>query len=309
MLRVVFMGTPDFAARSLEALYEKHEVLAVVTQPDKPKGRGKKMLPPPVKELALSHGTDVLQPKSAKDGVLLEHLKFYKPDVLVVVAYGKILPKDVLETAPYGAVNIHGSILPKLRGAAPVQRSIINGDKTCGITSMLMNEGMDTGDMLIKREVEIGENETFGELFERLSHIGAEVLLETLEGLEAGSLTPEKQDESQATYAPMIDKETERINWNDSAYNIINLARGLDPAPGAFSLWKGQNIKFFRLTKDDSQYVGAPGEVVHTDKRSFSIMTGEGAVKAGEVQLQGKKRMDAGSFMRGNKIEVGDVFE
>ena len=309
MLKAVFMGTPDFAARSLEALYEKHEVLTVVTQPDKPKGRGKKMIPSPVKELALSHGTDVLQPKSAKDGELLESLKAYKPDVLVVVAYGKILPKDILEYAPYGSINIHGSILPKLRGAAPIQRSIINGDKTCGVTSMLMDEGMDTGDMLIKREVRIGEDETFGELFERLSHVGAQVLLETLEGLEAGTLTPEKQDEAEATYAPMIDKETERINWNDSAYNIINLARGLDPQPGAYSTWKGQNIKFFRLKEDSGEYEGVPGQVVHTDKKSFSIMTGEGAVKAGEVQLQGKKRMDAGSFMRGNKIEIGDVFE
>lgn len=309
MLNVVFMGTPDFAAKSLEALYEKHNVLAVVTQPDKPKGRGKKLLFSPVKELALSHGTDILQPVSAKDGVLEAEIKKYSPDVIVVVAYGKILPKSILDSAPMGSINIHGSVLPKLRGAAPIQRALINGDESCGITSMLMNEGMDTGDMLIKREVKINEDETFGELFERLSYVGAEVLLETLEGLSENKIIPEKQNEDEATYAPMIDKNTEKINWNDSALNIINLSRGLDPSPGAYALLNGENIKLFRLKKDENLYEGVPGQVVYKDKKSFSIMTGDGALKVGEIQAQGKKRMDSGAFMRGRQLNIGDIFE
>ena len=307
-MRVVFMGTPEFAVPCLQKLIDLgHEVTGVFTQPDKPKGRHGILTPPPVKELAALHSIEVFQPTKMRDGTALEMLKKADPELVIVVAYGKILPKEILEYPKYGCINIHASLLPKLRGAAPIQWSVINGCKETGVTSMQMDEGLDTGDMLIKGVLEIGENETAGELHDRLSVLGADILEKTLEALEKGELSPEKQNHDEFTYAPMLSKELSPIDWNKSASEIHNQVRGLYPWPCATSVLNGKNVKIHKTVLSDAQGANA-GEIIESGKR---LIVSCGDIKCVEIltiQAEGKKAMSAADFLRGNPAEEGSFF-
>ncbi|MBQ3692471.1 MAG: methionyl-tRNA formyltransferase [Clostridia bacterium] len=301
------MGTPDFAVPSLEALAqsEKYNVKAVYTQPDKPVGRKRILTPPDVKVCAEKYNMDVFQPTTFKDEAVVEELKAFAPDVIVVIAYGKILPKTVLDIPKYGCVNIHGSLLPKLRGAAPIQRAVIDGEEETGVTSMLMDVGLDTGDMLIKESVKILPNETAGELFDRLSKLGTKVLFETLEKIENGTVTREKQDDSLSTYAAMLSKEESVIDWNLSAKSVHNKVRGMNPWPVAVTVFKGKKLKIFKTKVCEKN--GTPGKVISVSPPI--VACGEGSVELLEVQLEGKKLMSAADFFRGQRIAAGDVIE
>ena len=302
------MGTPDFAVKPLEALIEaNHEVVGVFTQPDKPVGRKAILTPPPVKVVAQDNNIPVYQPNSLKNGVGTSVLEELKPDVVIVVAYGKILPKDFLDYPKYGCINIHGSILPEYRGAAPIQRSVLDGKEFAGVTSMQMDVGLDTGDMLLVEKTKIGENETSGELYERLTVIGAELLVKTLEALEKGELTPEKQDDSKSTYAAMLDKSMSPVDWSKSAQEIHNQIRGLDPWPVALTTLDGKNLKLFRSSVRDDLGSGKPGEAIVL-KNGLGVFCGDGkAVLISEVQYEGKKRMNAADFFRGHSIERNTI--
>lgn len=303
-MNIVFMGTPDFAVPSLKALTEcgKHNVIAVYTQPDKPVGRKKVLTAPPVKQLAVEKGINVYQPSTFKDAQAVEELKSLSPDIIIVIAYGKLLPQSVLDIPKYGCVNIHGSLLPKLRGAAPIQRSVINGDIETGITSMQMDAGLDTGDMLLAEKTEILPDETSGELFDRLAPLGAKVLLETLDAMEKGTIHPIKQDGSMSTYASMLSKEETVIDWNMQAESIHNKVRGMNPWPVAVTLFNGKKLKIYR-TKVCSKK-GEPGSVISVNPPT--VACGEGSVELLEVQLEGKNRMSAEDFFRGQRIQNGD---
>lgn len=308
-MRTVFMGTPDFAVPCLQKLFDCGcEVCGVFTQPDKPKGRHGVMTPPPVKELALKMGVPVFQPTKMKDGTALEMLKSVEPELVIVVAYGKILPKEILEYPKYGCINIHASLLPKLRGAAPIQWSIINGCKVTGVTSMQMDEGLDTGDMLIKRETEIGENETAGELHDRLSEIGALVLEETINALKEGTLSPQKQNHAEFTYAPMLSKEMSPTDWNLSARDVHNKIRGLSPWPSATARLAGKTVKLIGSALTD-EYGSKPGEVVAADKRLLVACGDLRCIEITVLQAENKKAMPAADYLRGNPIEKGSCFE
>lgn len=305
-MRIIFMGTPDFAVASLEALIEAgHEIISVFTQPDKPKGRGHKMQFSPVKEAAVKHNIEVFQPQTLKDAAIQEQIVKSDPEIIVVAAYGKILPKKVLDIPKFGCVNVHGSILPKYRGAAPIQWSVINGEKYAGITTMYMGEGLDTGDILLTRKTEIGENETSGELFERLSHIGAELLVETIDKLQNNEVAPQKQDESQAVYAPMLSKELALIDWNRTAESIRNLIRGLNPQPAAFTLLDGAKFKIF--SADILEASGTPG-AIFTANKSICVYCADKALRLGEIQAENGKRMMSGVYLLGHPIKEGSVF-
>ena len=306
-MNIVFMGTPDFAVPSLEALAqsEKYNVKAVYTQPDKPVGRKRILTPPDVKICAEKYNIDVFQPTTFKDEAVVEELKAFAPDVIVVIAYGKILPKTVLDIPKYGCVNIHGSLLPKLRGAAPIQRAVIDGEEETGVTSMLMDVGLDTGDMLIKESVKILPDETAGELFDRLSKLGTKVLFETLEKIENGTVTREKQDDSLSTYAAMLSKEESVIDWNLSAKSVHNKVRGMNPWPVAVTVFKGKKLKIFKTKVCEKN--GTPGKVISVSPPI--VACGEGSVELLEVQLEGKKLMSAADFFRGQRIAAGDVIE
>lgn len=296
------MGTPDFAAKSLKSLIDsKYNVCAVFTQPDKPKGRGYKLTPSEVKKLALENKIEVFQPAKLKTGEAFDIIKELNPDIIVVVAYGKILPKEIIEFPKYGCINVHGSLLPKYRGAAPIQWSVINGERKTGVTTMYMDEGLDTGDMILKEETDILENETSGELYERLSVLGAKLLIKTIEEIESGSTKREKQDNNNFSYAPMLNKDMALIDWNKSADEIHNLIRGLNPWPIAFSYIKGKRVKIYKSCI--SNLVGKiPGEVI--SEKPFVIACGENtAIELLEVQYEGKKRMSSEDFLRGYKIE------
>ncbi len=296
------MGTPDFAAKSLKSLIDsKYDVCAVFTQPDKPKGRGYKLTPSEVKKLALENNIEVFQPAKLKTGEAFDIIKELNPDIIVVVAYGKILPKEIIEFPKYGCINVHGSLLPKYRGAAPIQWSVINGERKTGVTTMYMDEGLDTGDMILKEETDILENETSGELYERLSVLGAKLLIKTIEEIESGSTKREKQDNNNFSYAPMLNKDMALIDWNKSADEIHNLIRGLNPWPIAFSYINGKRVKIYKSCI--SNLVGkVPGEVI--SEKPFVISCGENtAIELLEVQYEGKKRMSSGDFLRGYKIE------
>ncbi len=305
-MKVVFMGTPDFAVPALKALYEsKHEVVAVFTQPDKPKGRGYKLMPPPVKELAMEMGTPVYQPESLKKdpAAAVEILRQYEPDVIVVAAYGKILPKEVLDFPKYYCVNIHGSLLPKYRGAAPIQRAVLNGDKVSGVTTMKMAQGLDTGDILLVSETEIGENETSAELFDRLSQMGAELMLETLEKID--SITPQPQNEDEACYAAMLSKDMCPIDFEKSAFEVHKQICGLSDWPCATTTVGGKLLKVYKSEIVNSDKVmGKPGTIV--DEKSFSVACGKGAVSFKIVQAQGSKRMSADDYLRGKPVKKGE---
>lgn len=319
MLNVLFMGTPDFAEESLKAIYNAgYNILGVVTNPDRPKGRGMKMMASPVKEFAIEKNIPVYQPeKVRKNEEFIEIVKNLKPDVICVVAYGKILPKEILDIPELGCINVHGSLLPEYRGAAPIQWAVLNGDKTTGVTTMYMDVGMDTGDMILKQEVEIGEDETTGELWDRLSIIGGELLVKTLEQIEAGTAPREKQGEH-FTMAPMLDKSQAKIDWkNKTAQEIKNLVRGLNPIMGAFTYLNGKKIKFWKVDvansigyDSDNLKMIKNGTVLVSDQRDgLFIKTADGILKVIEIQGENAKKMNIGDFLRGNQINEFEIFE
>lgn len=303
-MRVIFMGTPDFSVGTLQALIDAgHEVVLAVTQPDKPKGRGKSMQFPPVKEAALEHGIEVYQPRRVREPECVEYLRSFDADIIVVVAFGQILPKEILEMPKYGCVNVHASLLPKYRGAAPIQWAVINGEKVSGVTTMRMDEGLDTGDMILKKETPIGENETYGELHDRLKEIGAEALVETIALIEQGKAPREKQDDSLSSYAPMLDKKIAKLDFNKPAQQLHNLIRGLSPWPVAHTTVGGKLLKVHRAVLSSGK--GEPGEVI--DSKKFIVACKEGALELLEVQMEGGKRMKGEDFLRGRKPErLGD---
>ncbi len=339
-MKIIFMGTPDFAKESLEAVYNSgNEILAVVTNPDKPKGRGMKMTISPVKEFALEKNLKILQPsKVRKNEEFIEGIKGMQPDLLCVVAYGKILPKELLDIPKYGAINVHGSLLPQYRGAAPIQWAVLNGDKKTGITTMFMDEGMDTGDMILKEETEIGDNETTGELWERLSKIGSKLLVETINKIDCvknkenktldeikEEIGAEKQGENYSL-APMLSKEMAKIDWQKKGVEIKNLVRGLNPIMGAYcflenkkiKLWKVQVLNLEELEQKFSEIKDymprmekvEPGTVLFADKKKgLFVKTIDGVIEVLEIQGENAKKMDVKSFLNGNDIHAGEIFE
>lgn len=300
------MGTPEFAVASLRALIEsEHEVVAVVAQPDKPKGRGHRITPPPTKVLAQEHNITVLQPEKIKNQEFYDQLQYLNPDLICVTAYGKILPKEILELPPHGCINVHASLLPKYRGAAPINWAIVRGETVTGITTMLMDEGMDTGDMLLKQELPISDDDNAGTISDKLSQMGGDLLIKTIEQLKEGKLSPTKQDESEATYAPMLKKSDGEIDWGKAAIEIHNLIRGMNPWPGTFTKLAGKSLKIFRT--EIVQGEGNPGEVISSDKYSLTVATGQGALGILELQLEGNKRLDVKSFVAGHPIVEGTL--
>lgn len=309
-MRVIFMGTPDFAVPSLEALLTKHEVVLVVTQPDKPKGRGKKMVPTPVKACALEHGIPVLQPEKVKEPEFVEQLRSYESDLIAVTAFGQILSEPILEMPKYGCINVHGSLLPKYRGAAPMQWSIIDGEKVTGITTMYMAKGLDSGDMLLKAEVEITDEDTFATIHDKMAVTGANLLLDTLDQLEAGTLERIPQDHDAATYAPMITKETGHIDWSKNRQDIINLIRGLNPVPAAYTIYEEEVLKIFGAVISDVQADDAAnGEIVAVVKKGFVVKCGDGCLLITEVQARGGKRMMTDAYLRGHAMKEGILLQ
>jgi methionyl-tRNA formyltransferase len=307
-MRIVFMGTPKIGASVLEALSRKHEIALVVTQPDKAAGRGGKIQVSPVKELALAKGIPVFQPGKIRLPENVEAIKALNADVAVVAAYGQILAKPILEAPKHGCVNVHASLLPKLRGAAPANWAIINGDKEAGVTIMQMDAGIDTGDMILARKTEISQTDTAGTLLDRLAEIGAEAILEALDMIEAGTAQRVPQDHAQNTYAPMVSKETGRIDWNKSAIEIANLIRGLNPAPGAFAALKGEALKIWEAEPAESEPGHKPGEVIGSSKRGLLVKTGDGALLLAKVQAAGSKAMPAADYFRGHPMPEGSSF-
>ena len=309
-MKVIFMGTPEFSVGTLEALIEAgHEVALVVTQPDKPKGRGGKMQYTPAKEAALKHGIPVFQPKRVREPECVEELKQYNADIIVVIAFGQILPKEILEMTPYGCVNVHASLLPKYRGAAPIQWAVIDGEEVSGVTTMQMDEGLDTGDMLLKTEIRLDETETGGSLHDKLAAAGAELCVRTLKGLEEKTVVPEAQGESPTAYARMLDKKLGNIDWSRDAGSIERLIRGLNPWPSAYTNWDGKVMKIWeaKAEKREAETGGVPGTVISVEKDGFCVETGDGVLKVLALQIPGKKRMDADAFLRGYEIAEGTV--
>ena len=311
-MKAVFMGTPDFAVPTLQKMIDMGiEITAVVTQPDKAKGRGKKVIYSPVKECALAHDLPVYQPvRIRKEPEFIQTLRDMQPDVIVVVAFGQILPKEILDIPRLGCVNVHASLLPKFRGAAPIQWSIIDGEEVTGVTTMLMDVGLDTGDMLLKAEIPMDPKETGGSLHDKLAAVGGELLEKTLIGLEAGTIVPEKQDDSQAgEYARMLDKELGHIDFNQPAVVIERLIRGLNPWPSAYTYIDGKTLKIWEAEVLDRNYGCEYGEVAEVTRNCLIIQTGIGALSVKSVQLQGKKRMDIAAFLNGYTIEKGTRFD
>lgn len=305
-MNIVFMGTPDFAVPTLEKLARSnHNIAAVITQPDKPVGRKQILTPPDVKVCAEKYGLTVSQPETLRDENSYKEIKAYNPDVIVVVAYGKILPKNILDIPKYGCVNVHGSLLPKYRGAAPIQQAVLNGDKVTGVTTMYMGEGLDTGDILMTRETEIGENETSAQLFDRLALLGADLLLDTLAGLEDNSITPVKQDEAKATHTVKITKEMCPIDWTKSASEIHNQVRGLQTWPVASAKLNGKDVKIHSTLFCDKN--GEAGKIISVNP--LTVACGKDSLIIKELQLSGKKRMDSKSFLLGHPLSIGDKFE
>ena len=322
-MRIVFMGTPDFSVPALKALVEAgHQVIAVVTQPDKPKGRGKEVQMTPVKIQAMEYGIPVYQPAKVREASFVEVLKGLEADVYVVIAFGQILPKAVLELPKYGCINIHASLLPKYRGAAPIQWCVIDGERETGITTMMMDVGLDTGDMLEKAVIPIEEKETGGSLHDKLSMAGGDLICSTLKKLEEGTLVRTPQTDEGTCYAKMLTKSLGDIDWNQGAVSIERLIRGLNPWPSAYTMWNGKTIKIWaadviagREAADFLSESGvpaetgtAPGTVVCSDKRGLVVSTGGGLLSIRELQMEGKKRMDTPAFLRGYPIPAGDVF-
>lgn len=312
MKNVVFMGTPDFAVGTLKALLDsEYKVQAVFTQPDKPKGRGKSMQMTPVKEVAMEAGIPVHQPRRIREPENLEILKQYNPDVIVVVAFGQIIPEKILNLAPYGCINVHGSLLPKYRGAAPIQWAVIDGEKESGVTTMRMDAGLDTGDMILKERIPLEEKETGGSLFDKLSEAGAQLLLKTLRALEDGTATYEKQpEESPTAYAGMLTKQMGLIDWTKPAKEIECLIRGLNPWPSAYTTYHGKTLKIWAADVGTDAVSGEtiiPGTILEVTKKTLKIQTGEGVLSIKELQLEGKKRMEVDAFLRGFAVNTGEV--
>ena len=322
-MRIVFMGTPDFSVPALKALVEAgHQVIAVVTQPDKPKGRGKEVQMTPVKIQAMEYGIPVYQPAKVREASFVEVLKGLEADVYVVIAFGQILPKAVLELPKYGCINIHASLLPKYRGAAPIQWCVIDGERETGITTMMMDVGLDTGDMLEKAIIPIEEKETGGSLHDKLSMAGGDLILSTLKKLEEGTLVRTPQTDEGTCYAKMLTKSLGDIDWNQDAVSIERLIRGLNPWPSAYTMWNGKTIKIWAADviagREAAEFLSesgvpaetgtAPGTVVCSDKRGLVVCTGGGLLSIRELQMEGKKRMDTPAFLRGYPIPAGDVF-
>jgi methionyl-tRNA formyltransferase len=304
--RIVFMGTPDFACPTLQVLIDRNEqLLAVVTQPDRPKGRGQKMMPPPVKELALAHDIPVFQPSRVRDAAFVQTIRELAPDLIVVVAFGQILPKELLDIPPLGCINVHASLLPRYRGAAPLNWCIINGESETGVTTMLMDPGLDTGPMLLRRATPIDENEDIVSLHDRMAHMGAELLAETLDGLREGRIVPTPQDDSQSCYAPMLRKEHGLIDWNRNPRRIHDQVRGLAAWPGAQTFLNGQPLKLYRTRVGDGR--GIPGTVLRSTGGVFEVACLDGSLLIQELQLAGKKRLDSASFLAGCPVAEGIV--
>lgn len=307
-LRILFMGTPHFACPTLQMLIDRGEnVIAVVTQPDRPKGRGQQLQPPPVKVLALSHGIPVMQPVKVRVPEAVEEIRELQPDLIIVVAFGQILPKALLDIPRCGCINIHASLLPRYRGAAPLNWCLINGEKETGITTMMMDVGLDTGDMLLKRTTAITPDDDASSLHDRLSHLGAETMAETLDLLVAGKLQPEKQDDSLSCYAPMLKKELGAINWNATSASICNLVRGVTPWPGAYTTFDGKVVKIHKVRPGTGS--GAPGEILAAGKNGIEAACADGSIIIEELQLEGKKRLPAGEFLSGCRLNPGSFFE
>lgn len=309
-MKVVFMGTPDFAVPTLEALFhsENHTILEVITQPDRPKGRGKHLAPPPIKETALELGLSCYQPSSVRSKEFLEHLTSLNPDVIVVVAYGKILPPEVLELPLFGCVNVHSSLLPEFRGAAPIHWAIYHGKKESGVTTMFMNEGLDTGDMLLRKAHPISLEMTMGELHDQLKYDGAKLLLETLDGLENQSIIPIKQNDGESSYAPLITKEDEKIDWNRTAEEIHNQIRAFNPWPGSYTIFRGERLKIWK-TSFDMKFTmkQLPGRLEILEDKIL-VSTGSGTLLLEEVQPQSRGKVDARDWVHGKKVQTGEQF-
>lgn len=304
------MGTPDFSVPTLESLIgSRHQVVGVVTQPDKPKGRGKEIAMSPVKETALKHHIPVYQPVRARESAFIEEMRALRPDVMVVIAFGQILSKELLEVPGYGCINIHASLLPAYRGAAPIQWAVINGDKETGITTMMMDVGMDTGDILEKTVVELDEKETGGSLFDRLSLLGGELILSTLDKLEDGTLVRTPQDHEKATYVKKIPKSMGDIDWTMDAASIERLIRGLNPWPSAYTRWNGKLLKLWDASVLPDPGIGRCGEVLEAQGDVLKVKTGNGILKINALQLEGKKRMETAAFLRGYPVEAGCMME
>lgn len=306
-VRIVFMGTPEFAVPSLEMLIkEGYDVLAVVTQPDKPKGRGNKMSAPPVKEFAAEHGITVLQPAKIKTPDFVEQIRELGPDLLITAAYGKIISKELLDVPPMGCINVHGSLLPAYRGAAPIHWSIINGEKKTGITTMFTDVGLDTGDMLLKKEIEIGPDMTVGELHDQMAVLGAEVLKDTLVELQNGTLLRKPQEDAISSYAPIISKEVGCIDWNKSAQEIHNLVRGTNPWPGAYTFLNGSKMRVWRTDIFDCSEQGHAGEIIRVGDDGILVKCSNGYIMIQELQFDSSKRMKVSEYIKGHKINSGE---
>ncbi len=307
-MKILFMGTPEFAVPCLETLTNSdHVVCGVVTQPDKPAGRGHKLTPPPVKVVAENSGIEVFQPETLKDFAFQAELRRLNPDLIVVVAYGKILPEYILNYPKYGCINVHASLLPKYRGAGPIQWSVINGEKKTGITTMLMEKGLDTGDMLLRAETEIGEYETADQLHDRLMVLGAKLLMETIGQLENNTLKPEKQNDEESTYAPMISKDMAKIDWNKSSGEIISLIYGMNSWPVAYTNYCGEMMKIYTAIKG-SAAKGKPGQILNVDKSGIEILCGDkNTIIATKIQFKGSKAMEVRDWLNGHKIDTGEI--
>lgn len=302
-MNIVFMGTPDFSVESLKKLIENHNVLAVISQPDKPKGRGKKLVNTPVKQFALDNGIEkIYQPEKIKDEEFIKILEDLNADLFVVVAYGQILSEQVLNIPKYGCINVHGSLLPKYRGAAPIQWSIINGEEKTGVTIMYMEKGLDSGDMILKDEIIIEKNETYKTLHDKMSIVGANALIEAIKLIETGKVNAQKQNHDEATYAPMITKEMGHINWENTSKDIINLIRGINPMPMAYTIYKDEIFKVSEA-EEILGYEGNVGEIVSIEKDGFVVKTKDSAIIIKEMQAKGGKRMKTSDYLRGHSIE------
>jgi len=312
-LKVIFMGTPDFAVPVLKTLAENYTVVAVVTKVDKPKGRGNKLTPTPVKELAVSLGIDVIQPENVRTDEFYDALCNYGADVFVTAAYGKILPVRIIDIPKYGCINVHASLLPHYRGAAPIWRVIMNGETETGVTTMFTDEGMDTGDILLAEKCEIDDEITVGELYDKLSDMGSELIVKTIDGILDGSVTRTPQEHEKATYAPMVGKEDGNIDWSLDAKSIHNLVRGTNPFPTAFTYLDGERIKIWRTRVEDRQVVSSadmcPGSVINVSKDGIDVLTGDGVIRILELQGNSSKRMSVRDYLNGHKIDLGQIFK
>lgn len=307
-MKIVFMGTPEFAVPCLQKIIDEgHEVLAVVTQPDKPKGRGKKLAMTPVKELALKYEIDVYQPVKAREESFVEKLKEINPELIVVVAFGQILPKSILDIPKFGCVNVHASLLPKYRGAAPLNWVIINGEEKTGVTTMYMDVGLDTGDMILKSEIPLDDEITAGELHDKMMVQGAEVLKDTIDLISKGEAPREKQNDEETCYSPIMDKSLGNIDWSKSATDIHNLIRGVNPWPSAYTTYDKQTMKIWKTKVLDKLSEKTPGTILSVDKNGIEVSTGDKVLQISEIQMSGKKRMIVSEYIKGNDISTGIV--